>query len=231
MAVRPITKGDAVTEPKLKPKTGATGNGFMTYVVPQGHRAVTVAVNEVAGVAGFLPPSDRVDVIVTTPVPGNETESISSAGERTYPRDRTDHRPERGKPVVVPTMGTKAGKPRAEALKDMAERTMVDDLRSFTTVLTQTDVLRVLNTAGEGRLVIPQDPFGYEEDLGQPSSTPVLGSPALLDGVRRGIRRVDLRITRALTRQQPAPFSTGDGRSVPSPSRHFLLSRYSPPLQ
>lgn len=37
------------------------------------------------------------------------------------------------------TMETRAGKPRAEALKDMAERTMVDDLRSFTTMLTQTE--------------------------------------------------------------------------------------------
>ena len=72
VAIRPITLGDAVTEQKLKPKSGAPGSGFMTYVVPQGHRAVTVAVNEVAGVAGFLTPNDRVDVIVTTPLPGND---------------------------------------------------------------------------------------------------------------------------------------------------------------
>ena len=37
------------------------------------------------------------------------------------------------------TMETRAGKPRMEALKDMALRTMVDDLRSFATMLAQTE--------------------------------------------------------------------------------------------
>lgn len=45
VAIRPIAQGDAITEQKLKPASAAAGSGFMTYVVPQGHRAVTVAVN------------------------------------------------------------------------------------------------------------------------------------------------------------------------------------------
>ena len=106
VAIRPITRGDAVTEQKLKPKAGAPGSGFMTYVVPQGHRAVTVAVNEVAGVAGFLTPNDRIDVVVTTPWPGNDKENISkiilenisilATGQVTDQKE--------GKPVVVPTV-------------------------------------------------------------------------------------------------------------------------------
>lgn len=106
VAIRPITKGDAVTEPKLKPKTGAAGSGFMTYVVPEGHRAVTVGVNEVAGVAGFLTPSDRVDVIVTTPVPNNEKESISKIVLENVPILATGQVTDQkeGKPVVVPTV-------------------------------------------------------------------------------------------------------------------------------
>src|SRR5512139_934114 len=71
VAIRPIAAGDAVTEQKLMPKEGAPGAGVMTYLVPEGHRAVTVAVNEVAGVAGFLTPADRVDVVVTTLPPGS----------------------------------------------------------------------------------------------------------------------------------------------------------------
>jgi len=106
VAIRPITKGDAVTELKLKPKSGAAGSGFMTYVVPQGHRAVTVAVNEVAGVAGFLTPSDRVDVIVTTPLPGHETESVSKIMLENVPILATGQVTDQkeGKPVVVPTV-------------------------------------------------------------------------------------------------------------------------------
>ena len=34
---------------------------------------------------------------------------------------------------------TRAGKPRVESLKDMAERTMVDDVKSFVSMLTQTE--------------------------------------------------------------------------------------------
>jgi pilus assembly protein CpaB len=106
VAIRPITSGDAVTEQKLKPRSGAPGSGFMTYVVPQGHRAVTVAVNEVAGVAGFLTPNDRVDIIVTTPLPGNEKESISKIILTNIPILATGQVTDQkeGKPVVVPTV-------------------------------------------------------------------------------------------------------------------------------
>jgi tight adherence protein C len=41
--------------------------------------------------------------------------------------------------IKIATMETRAGKPRIESLKDMAERTMVDDVRSFTTMLSQTE--------------------------------------------------------------------------------------------
>ena len=106
VAIRPINRGDAVTEQKLKPKSGAPGGGFMTYVVPQGHRAVTVAVNEVAGVAGFITPNDRVDVIVTIQVPNNDRESISKIILENIPILATGQVTDQkaGKPVVVPTV-------------------------------------------------------------------------------------------------------------------------------
>ncbi|WP_239026985.1 type II secretion system F family protein [Geomonas oryzisoli] len=43
------------------------------------------------------------------------------------------------KEIKVATMETRAGKPRIEALKDMAARTMVDDVKSFVTMLAQTE--------------------------------------------------------------------------------------------
>ncbi|MBU5612496.1 type II secretion system F family protein [Geomonas azotofigens] len=43
------------------------------------------------------------------------------------------------KEIKVATMETRAGKPRIESLKDMAERTMVDDVRAFVTMLSQTE--------------------------------------------------------------------------------------------
>ena len=41
--------------------------------------------------------------------------------------------------IKIATMEIRAGKPRIEALKDMAERTMVDDLKSFVAMLSQTE--------------------------------------------------------------------------------------------
>lgn len=41
--------------------------------------------------------------------------------------------------IKIASMETRAGKPRIEALKDMAERTMVDDIRTFVTMLAQTE--------------------------------------------------------------------------------------------
>lgn len=41
--------------------------------------------------------------------------------------------------IRVANMETRAGKPRVDALKDMAERTMVDDVKSFVTMLAQTE--------------------------------------------------------------------------------------------
>jgi len=106
VAIRPISKGDAVTEQKLKPKAGATGSGFMTYIVPQGHRAITVAVNEVAGVAGFITPNDRVDVVLTTPIPGSQNENISKIILQNVPILATGQITDQkeGKPVIVPTV-------------------------------------------------------------------------------------------------------------------------------
>lgn len=106
VAIRSISNGDAVTEQKLKPKAGVPGSGFMTYIIPLGHRAVTVAVNEVAGVAGFITPNDRVDVVLTTLIPGSQNENISKIILQNVPVLATGQITDQkeGKPVVVPTV-------------------------------------------------------------------------------------------------------------------------------
>lgn len=108
IAVRQLSTGDIVTEHKLLPLNMVASTGIMTYIVPQGHRAVTVAVNEVAGVAGFISPGSRVDIVLTTPHPGaiDKEDNISkiilqnipvlASGQVTEQKD--------GKPVIVPTV-------------------------------------------------------------------------------------------------------------------------------
>jgi len=107
IAVHQIATGEAVTEPKLLPKDVKTGAGIMSYIVPAGHRAITVGVNEVAGVAGFLSPNNHVDVVLTTQIPGNTAESISKIVLENVPILATGQiatEQKDGKPVVVPTV-------------------------------------------------------------------------------------------------------------------------------
>lgn len=55
-----IFAGEALLEPKLAPK-GARGG--LQAVIPEGMRAMTVKVNDVIGVAGFVLPGARVDIV------------------------------------------------------------------------------------------------------------------------------------------------------------------------
>lgn len=108
VAVRQISAGDIITESKLMPPNGATNGGIMTYIVPQGHRAVTVAVNEVAGVAGFISPNSRVDIVLTTQRPGaaDKEDNISKIILQNVPVLASGQVTEQkeGKPVIVPTV-------------------------------------------------------------------------------------------------------------------------------
>lgn len=60
--IMPVVPGEPVLEAKLAPEGAGAGLGA---VIPEGKRAVAVKVNEVIGVAGFVLPGTRVDVIVT----------------------------------------------------------------------------------------------------------------------------------------------------------------------
>ena len=58
----PMVKGEPILAAKLAPKGAAGG---LSAVVPPGFRAMTVRVDDVIGVGGFVQPGDRVDVLVT----------------------------------------------------------------------------------------------------------------------------------------------------------------------
>ncbi len=67
----PISKGEPIILKKLAPVGTAAGLGGL---LPPNMRAYTVKVNDVSGVAGFVHPGDRVDVLVALP--------MSSRGEQ-----------------------------------------------------------------------------------------------------------------------------------------------------
>lgn len=62
VAVAPIFADEQVLALKLAPVGVNVG---LAFVLPKDKRAMTIAVNEVVGVAGFVFPGDRVDVVAT----------------------------------------------------------------------------------------------------------------------------------------------------------------------
>ena len=69
VALTPIERG----EPVLRAKITAPGQpGSLSTLLEEGKRAVTVRVDDVRGVAGFILPSDRVDVVLI------RTEAVAS---------------------------------------------------------------------------------------------------------------------------------------------------------
>jgi pilus assembly protein CpaB len=72
VVVTSLSPKDPLTEGKLAP-VGAAGG--LASMIPEGYRAMTVAVNEVVGVSGFIMPGTLVDIVVVIAPPkssGNE---------------------------------------------------------------------------------------------------------------------------------------------------------------
>ena len=64
VAIRPITRGEPILLSRISERAVLSAN------LPADMRAVTVPVDAVSGVAGFVTPGDVVDVLLTRQIPG-----------------------------------------------------------------------------------------------------------------------------------------------------------------
>jgi pilus assembly protein CpaB len=105
--ITPMAQNEAILEAKLAPSAAGAG---LPATIPEGMRAVSVAVNDVVGVAGFVVPGTMVDVLVTGVLPGRhssgdnnitrtilENVRVLAAGQK-IEQDRS------GKPQKVPVI-------------------------------------------------------------------------------------------------------------------------------
>jgi pilus assembly protein CpaB len=77
---RPVTSNIFPDEPLLDSRLAAKGSGVgLAPIIPEGMRAAAVRVNDVVGVAGFVLPGMRVDVLVTGKAPGREATVTATA--------------------------------------------------------------------------------------------------------------------------------------------------------
>ncbi len=116
---RPVISNILMEEPILEGRLAPKGSGLgLAPTIPSGMRAVSVRVNDVAGVAGFVLPGMRVDVLVTGHPPGGDGDStvttlqnitVLSAGQTLQPDAR-------GQAIQAPTVTLLATPEQAETL-------------------------------------------------------------------------------------------------------------------
>ena len=102
IVLRPIT----TNEPILASKLAGEGQGAsIAYLLPDGMRAAAVRINEVSGVAGFVQPSDAVDVLITRQTAGADNRQLTDVllqNVRVIALDQNAQGAD-GKPVVART--------------------------------------------------------------------------------------------------------------------------------
>jgi pilus assembly protein CpaB len=109
-----IFENDPITEHKV---VDANSKSVLSMLIPDGRRAISIKVNEVTGIAGFVAPSSRVDVLVTVPEKDEEsarTRIVLQDIEVLAIAQAVEQR--ENKPVVVSTVTLNVLPSEAEAL-------------------------------------------------------------------------------------------------------------------
>jgi pilus assembly protein CpaB len=131
---RGIIGSVAENEPLTEGKLAAVGSGAgLPPTIPEGMRAISVRVNEVVGVAGFVIPGTRVDVMVTVRRPGSDGTSQTRVVLSN---------------VTVLTAGTRFDQERASAEGKPIPTSVV------TLLLTPPDAEKMTLAAEEGRIML-----------------------------------------------------------------------------
>jgi pilus assembly protein CpaB len=116
---RPVISNILLEEPILEGRLAAKGSGLgLAPTIPVGMRAVTVRVNDVVSVAGFVLPGMRVDVLVTGRPPSAEGDMTTTALQNMLVLSAgTTIQPDaRGQAIQAPTITLLATPEQAETL-------------------------------------------------------------------------------------------------------------------
>jgi pilus assembly protein CpaB len=116
---RPVISTVLLEEPLLEGRLATKGSGLgLAPTIPVGMRAVTVRVNDVASVAGFVLPGMRVDVLVTGRPPSADGDMTATALQNMLVLSAgTTIQPDaRGQAIQAPTVTLLATPEQAETL-------------------------------------------------------------------------------------------------------------------
>jgi len=139
VAIVPIGIRDPITYSKLAPE-GTEGG--LSAVIPQGYRAMTVKVDDVVGVQGFIMPGSFVDVVAIIVPPGDQTRGPISK-------------------IVLQSIKVLASGPKIDTPEN--QRTP-SEVRSVTLQVTPEQAEKLVLAANEGKLQLVMRNYTDQDD-------------------------------------------------------------------
>ena len=136
-------------EPIMAGKLAAEGaGGGLAIMIDEGMRAISIAVDQIIGVAGFVLPTSRVDVLLTLPNPQQANEPatrIIMQNVRTLAAGQSIQQDKEGKPLAVPVVTFLVTPEQAEtlALASQQGRIQLTLRNTLDTLTTRTPGTRV----------------------------------------------------------------------------------------
>jgi pilus assembly protein CpaB len=142
VAIQAIGVRETITGMKLAPE--GTGGG-LSAVIPEGYRAVTVKVDDVVGISGFVMPGSYVDVVaVITPT---SREGVQSEGPISK--------------IVLQRIKVLASGPKIDSPENQREPTNV---KAVTLMVTPEEAEKLVLAANEGKLQLVMRNYSDSED-------------------------------------------------------------------
>ena len=163
VAVMRISAREPITESRLAPVGSAGG---LSSVIPEGYRAMTVKVDDVVGISGFIMPGTLVDVVVVIDPPtkeGANKEKVSKivlqnikvlANGQNIDKPKNDREAERVKAItlqVTPEQAEKLALATTEGQLQLVMRNAVDQNDEATPGANKASLL-----SGERALPVPE---------------------------------------------------------------------------
>jgi len=167
VVVTAISPRDPITESKLAP-VGSLGG--LSSVIPEGYRAMTVKVDDVVGVSGFIMPGTLVDIVVVIQPPkGNANEEMISkivlqnikvlANGQNIDKPKNDREVERSVRAitlqVTPEQAEKLALATSEGKLQLVMRNSVDQADEQTSGANKRSLLN-----GERAMIVPEAGVG-----------------------------------------------------------------------
>jgi pilus assembly protein CpaB len=164
-----IAVREPITESRLAP-VGAAGG--LTSLIPDGYRAMTVKVDDVVGVSGFIQPGTLVDIVVTIipPDSARNREKVSKivlqnikvlASGQNIDKPKNEKETDRVKAVtlqVTPEQAEKLALASSEGRLQLVMRNSIDQGDEQTRGANKTTLL-----AGENALPVPEPGLGPKD--------------------------------------------------------------------